>query len=44
MICDPKGRVSNETEVAPVNTYFTDEILEIENFLGASDRRSGRLL
>ena len=32
MICDPKGR-ANETEVAPVNTYFTDEILEIGNFL-----------
>ena len=29
MICDPKGR-ANETEVAPVNTYFTDEILELE--------------
>ena len=32
MICDPKGR-ANETEVAPVNTYFTDEITEIGNFL-----------
>lgn len=32
MICDPKGR-ANETEVAPVNTYFTDEILEVGNFL-----------
>ena len=32
LICDPKGRVS-ETEVAPVNTYFIDEILEIGNFL-----------
>jgi len=32
LICDPKGRAS-ETEVAPVNTYFTDEITEIGNFL-----------
>ncbi len=32
MICDPKGRI-NETEVAPVNTYFSDEILEVGNFL-----------
>ena len=32
MICDPKGR-ANETEVAPINTYFTDEILEVGNFL-----------
>ena len=32
LICDPKGRIS-ETEVAPVNTYFVDEILEIGNFL-----------
>ena len=32
MICDPKGR-ANETEVAPINTYYADEILEIGNFL-----------
>ena len=32
MVCDPKGR-ANETEVAPINTYFTDEILEVGNFL-----------
>lgn len=32
LICDPKGRVS-ETEVAPVNTYYVDEINEVGDFL-----------